>query len=352
MRIVLVQVEDDVDRASARTVFRRPSGELADELASAGHEVRELSLFLGDSQVPHRNGLRASGTEAASIGLARALESGEHDALHVIGERAGQVVEHVVGRRPWVWSYDEGDADSLDRGSVWFPRSASLVLVPTVAIGDALARKGLARSRIRVVPERLSTGVVRGPLDGVRVRASSLLTVMDSRGGTADVVRALSRLPGTSLGILSAGEDEAARQRLRLLARQLHVEDRMHWHPVSERSQAMRAVEAADVLVHVPHERLDLGPVIAAMSVTTAVVVTDLPDADGVVVNGCTGLRVPAAEPHQLALRLSILSADAPMRDEISLAARRFVRDDLSAAQTTAALLESYAVVHGVRRSA
>jgi D-inositol-3-phosphate glycosyltransferase len=175
---------------------------------------------------------------------------------------------------------------------------------------------------------------------------------MDGRGGTADVVRALTRLPGVGLSILAGSEDEPARQRLRLLARQLHVEDRVHWHPLGDRLDTMRAVEAADVLVHVPHERLDLGPVVAAMSVTTAVVVTDLPDADGIVVNGCTGLRVPPAEPHRLALRLSILSADAPMRDEMSLAARRFVRDDLAASLTTSAVLESYAALTGVRRSA
>ncbi len=91
---------------------------------------------------------------------------------------------------------------------------------------------------------------------------------------------------------------------------------------------------------------------VANAGVPSASGISRTPAAAPSVVNGCTGLRVPAAEPHQLALRLSILSADAPMRDEISLAARRFVRDDLSAAQTTAALLESYAVVHGVRRSA
>lgn len=351
MRIVLVQVEDDTDRPSVRTVFRRHGGELADELAGAGHEVRELSLFLGDGYAG-RSGLRAAGPEAASIGLARALESGEHDVLHVIGERAGRVVEGVVGRRPWVWSFDEGDAGSLDHGESWFPRSASLVLVPSAGVGDALVRAGLQRARVRIVRERLSNGVVRGPLDGVRVRASSLLTVMDGRGGTADVVRALSRLPATTLTVLAGDEDEAARRRLRLLARQLHVEDRVLWHPLTDRPDAMRVVESADVLVHVPHERLDLGPVVAAMSVTTAVVVTDLPDADGIVVNGCTGLRVPPAEPHRLALRLSILSADAPMRDEMSLAARRFVRDELSASLTTAAVLESYSVVTGMRRSA
>jgi hypothetical protein len=353
MRIVLVQVDDDPDRPSVRTAFRRPGGELADELAAAGHEVRELSLFLGGERYSHgRSGLRASGAEAASIGLARALEAGEHDVLHVVGERAGRVVERVVGRRPWIWSYDEGDAESLDVGEVWCPRGASLVLVPTAAVGDAIARGGVPRSRIRVLPERLSTSVVRGPLDGVRVRASSLLTVMDARGGTGDVIRALSRLPGTSLEILSAGDDDAARSRLRLLARQLHVEERVRWHPLGDRVDAMRAVVAADVLVHVPHERLDLGPVVAAMSMMTAVVVTDLPDADGLVVNGCTGLRVPPAEPHQLALRLSILSADPQMRDEISLAARRFARDELAASVTTASLLETYDVVTGLRRSA
>lgn len=352
MRIVLVQVEDDPDRPSVRSAFRRPGGELADELAGAGHEVRELSLFLGERYAMDRPGVRTSSTEAASIGLARALESGEHDALHVVGERAGRLVEQVVGRRPWVWSYDEADAGTAADADPWFPRSASLLLVPTAAVGDALVREGAVRSRIRLVPERLTSSVIRGPLDGVRVRASSLLTVMDDRGGTADVVRALSRLPGASLTILGSAEDQAARRRLVLLARQLHVEERVQWHPVADRLDALRAVESADVLVHVPHARLELGPIVAAMSLTTAVVVSDLPDADGLVVNGCTGLRVPVAEPHQLALRLSILSADAQMRDEISLAARRHVRDDLAASVTTEALLESYAVLSGLRRSA
>lgn len=352
MRIVLVQVEDDPDRPSVRSVFRRPGGELADELAAAGHEVRELSLFLGERYATARPGVRASATDAASIGLARALESGDHDVLHVVGERAGRLVEQVVGRRPWVWSYDEADCSAAADEPLWHPRSATLVLAPTTAVADELVRSGAVRSRIRVVPERLTSGVIRGPLDGVRVRASSLLTVMDERGGTADVVRALSRLPGTSLGILGTADDEAARRRLVLLARQLHVEDRVHWHPVSDRIDVMRAVEAADVLVHVPHVRLDLGPLVAAMSLTTAVVVTDLPDADGLVVNGCTGLRVPLAEPHQLALRLSILSADPQMRDEMSLAARRLVRDELASTVTTGALLDGYAALTGLRRSA
>ena len=226
--------------------------------------------------------------------------------------------------------------------------------MPTVAIADELARAGVARSRLRVVPERLSTTVVRGPLDGVRQRASALVTVMDDRGGTADVVRALSRLGGARLTVLTTGSerDDQERQRLRLIARQLHVDDRVHWLPVMDRVDAVRVLESADALVHVPHERLDLGPVVAAMSVATAVVVTDLPDADGVIINGCTGLRVPPADPHRLALRLSILSADPQMRDEVSLAARRFVRDDLSYEGSLEAVVATYSEVGRLKESA
>ena len=58
-----------------------------------------------------------------------------------------------------------------------------MLLVPTIAVADSLARAGAARSRIHVVPERLATSVVRGPLDGVRQRASRLIAILDDRGG-------------------------------------------------------------------------------------------------------------------------------------------------------------------------
>lgn len=228
-----------------------------------------------------------------------------------------------------------------------------MLLVPTIAVADSLARAGAARSRIHVVPERLATSVVRGPLDGVRQRASRLIAILDDRGGTADVVRALSRLPATRLIVLTGhGPEDELRGRLRLLARQLHVEDRLQFLPVSDRSEAVRAIETADAFVHVPHARLALGPVVAAMSVATPVVVSDLPEADGVVTNGCTGLRVPVADPHRLALRLSILSADPQMRDDVSVTARRFVRDDLSVEGTLASVLDCYSKVAALRESA
>ncbi|HET7900567.1 MAG TPA: glycosyltransferase, partial [Candidatus Nanopelagicales bacterium] len=159
MRIVLVSVEDDQRGPSVRAAFRRPAGDLADDLAAAGHEVRELGLFLSDRFGPRGPGVRANSLQAASLGLTRALESGDHDVLHVIGERAGRLVERIVQDAPWIWSFDEADAESRETGTVWSPRSASLVLVPNTAMADEMSRAGVARSRIRVVPERLSAHI-------------------------------------------------------------------------------------------------------------------------------------------------------------------------------------------------
>lgn len=115
-------------------------------------------------------------------------------------------------------------------------RCADLVICVSSAVADAVRSKGVSRSRIRILPNRINREIFRPMHDDSRIGGVSgrfpagrhILHVgrKSSEKNLDILIRALARLPGEYTGVFIGQGDEAP---YRQLARELGVEDRCFW---------------------------------------------------------------------------------------------------------------------------
>ncbi len=198
-----------------------------------------------------------------------------------------------------------------------------------------LARMGANRARVSVVPcgvdrERFSPD---GPADSRppglhRIVAACRLV---ERKGIADLVTALAQLPGTELHV-AGGPDAAQLEfdpeavRLRRLAADLGVVDRLHLRGRVSRDEMPMLLRSADAVVCVPwYEPFGLVP-LEAMACGVPVVASAVGGQIDSVRDGVTGIHVPPRDPDALARALRELLADPGRRAALGLAGARRVR--------------------------
>jgi D-inositol-3-phosphate glycosyltransferase len=176
-----------------------------------------------------------------------------------------------------------------------------------------LARMGAHRRRITVVP--CGVDLERFTVDGdaeprperpYRIVVASRLV---ERKGIDDVVRALAAVPGAELHVAGGpdaselGADPEAR-RLRALAAELGVGDRVHLRGRVGRDAMPALIRSADVVVCAPwYEPFGIVP-LEAMACGVPVVATAVGGQIDSVVHGVTGVHVPPRDPEALATAL------------------------------------------------
>ncbi len=191
---------------------------------------------------------------------------------------------------------------------------------------DSMARRGVARAKLRVV--------VNGTLGSPRARALSaeneiahhpaILTVagMYERKGISDLLAAFERVASTNaeahLYIVGDGPD---RVRFQTIAQTLQAKDRIHF--LGFRDQPQGLMRSADVFV-LASRREPFGLVLTeAMEVGCPVIGSDI---DGIPEilgrNGEHGLLVPPSDPVRLAEAIDRVLSNAPERVRLSEAAR------------------------------
>ncbi|WP_028047991.1 glycosyltransferase [Cellulomonas sp. URHE0023] len=197
-----------------------------------------------------------------------------------------------------------------------------------------LVRLGVPEQRIRVVPcgvdvERFRpgcTGVVEPP----RRATYRLLCVgrLVERKGIETVVHALADLPDTELVVaggpaadLLDADDEA--RRLRAIARQEGVDDRVHLVGRVDHDDLPALVDSADAVVATPwYEPFGIVPVEAA-ACGVPVVGSAVGGLVDTVQDGRTGVLVPPRDPAALAAALRGLLDHPERRAALGAAARR-----------------------------
>jgi D-inositol-3-phosphate glycosyltransferase len=263
----------------------------------------------------------------------------------------GIPVAHTFHALGTVKRRHQGDKDTSPRERLrleaWIGAEVDRVVATCTDEVFELLRMGANRRRITVIPcgvdlERFTASgpAERRPPGGPRLVAACRLV---ERKGIGNAVTALAELPGAELHV--AGGPDASEldhdpegRRLRSLAAEAGVEDRLILRGRVERDEMPPLLRSADVVVCVPwYEPFGIVP-LEAMACGAPVVATAVGGQIDSVVHGVTGVHVPPRDPAALAAALRELLADSPRRAELGrqgrLRARRLYAFDRIAAAT------------------
>jgi glycosyltransferase involved in cell wall biosynthesis len=185
-----------------------------------------------------------------------------------------------------------------------------------------LRRLGLSSDRVSIVPCGVDTGVFtpRGPVTARSGRPRLLvLGRLVERKGQEDAVRALTAVPEAELVVVGGPpadelDDDPEVQRLRGVAAELGVADRLVFTGAVARADVPGWIRSADVVLAVPwYEPFGITP-LEAMACGRPVVATAVGGLVDTVVDGGTGVLVPPRDPAALGEALAALLADDERR--------------------------------------
>jgi glycosyltransferase involved in cell wall biosynthesis len=211
------------------------------------------------------------------------------------------------------------DRVELERGLC---RDVSHVVATCTDEVFELRRLGLPSDRVSIVPCGVDTAVFtpRGPVAprGERPRLLVLGRLVE-RKGQDDAVRALRAVPDAELVVVGGPPREALDgdpevRRLRAIAAEAGVADRLVFAGAVPRSDVPAWVRSADVVLAVPwYEPFGITP-LEAMACGRPVVATAVGGLVDTVADGVTGDLVPPRDPERLGEVLAALLADDERR--------------------------------------
>jgi D-inositol-3-phosphate glycosyltransferase len=185
-----------------------------------------------------------------------------------------------------------------------------------------LAHLGIPSGKVSVVPCGVDTGTF-WPSGAVAPRNSPgrLLTLgrLVERKGIDTAINALPQLPGTELVVAGGPRQDllsanAEYRRLRDIARDRGVSDRVLFTGAVPRTQVPALIRSADVVVCTPwYEPFGITP-LEAMACGVPVVASAVGGLTDSVVHGTTGLLIPARDPAALAAAAGTLLGEPAMR--------------------------------------
>jgi D-inositol-3-phosphate glycosyltransferase len=222
-----------------------------------------------------------------------------------------------------------------------------------------LAQLGVPRQRMTLVPSGVNTGRFRpdGPAEprSARQRILSVGRLVE-RKGFGDVIQAMRYVPGAECVVVGGPPADqlpadAQAKRLRALAEQFKVADRVRLVGGVPARDMPRWYRSADVLVAAPwHEQFELAP-LEAMACGVPVIGTTVGGLTDTVVDGLTGDLVPARDPRALGSALRRLVNDKVRRFAYATAALDRARQAYSWKRVAAQVGSVYQTVSGLRRS-
>ena len=215
-----------------------------------------------------------------------------------------------------------------------------------------LLRLGASRHKLTVVPCGVDLELFHpdGPSEPRRAGTRRLLCVgrMVERKGIGNVIEALAGLPDTEL-VIAGGPpraelaDDAEAQRLRAVAADCGVAERVDLRGRVERGELPALLRSADVVVCAPwYEPFGIVP-LEAMACGVPVVASAVGGMIDSVVDGVTGLHVSPRDPERLASGLRSLLDDPARRASLGLAGVRRARRLYDWGRVATATLDVYA---------
>lgn len=250
--------------------------------------------------------------------LAERLAAGKHEAVHAHGWLGGlaayAATEHTD--LPLVQTFHGLGVVERRRGDGTVPaaririeralgRNAAAVHAGCQYEADELVRMGVARPNISVVPYGVDGERFRqvGPAlpRGNRPRLVAVCSDLE-HGGITTAIRALVHVPEAEL-VVAGGperdglENDSAVHRLHTLAKELHVADRVIFLGRLARKDVPKLLRTARLaLCLAPHQPSGMVP-LEAMACGVPVVASPVGGNADSVLDGVTGLHVPADRP-------------------------------------------------------
>jgi glycosyltransferase involved in cell wall biosynthesis len=208
-------------------------------------------------------------------------------------------------------------------------RSVRAVLASSSSEMSTLARLGVRRDSVRLIPRGVDTGKFspEGPVAqrGDRPRLLCVAPLAPNQG--VDVaVRALADIPEAELVIAGGPEhgrlrgDKAYRALLRL-ASELNVRDRVIFHGGVSDTDLPALLRSADLLVDAPTGEPFATVALEAMACGTPVVASAIGSHLDTIIDGTTGLLVPPGRPGMIAQRIRTLLASPMLLEGFGIAA-------------------------------
>ncbi|PPF42697.1 glycosyl transferase [Pseudoclavibacter sp. AY1F1] len=232
----------------------------------------------------------------------------------------------------------QGAADTSPPQRAWLePRvghDADMVVATCADEVDELAAMGVRRDRVRIAPcgVDLDEFTLEGPVDarGAALRILSIGRLVP-RKDVELVIRAMTLLPKrgvTDVELVVVGASGAGVtpdpevERLRKVARQLGVADRVRFRGQVPRDEVPSLLRSADVVACTPwYEPFGIVP-LESMACGTPVVAARVGGLADTVVDGSTGLLVRPRDERALADGLVKLLTDSELRTSMSRAGR------------------------------
>lgn len=262
---------------------------------------------------------------------------------------------HALGvvKRRHQGSEDTSAPERLEAERSIVARAARVLPTCTDEVFE-LIRLGADNARLSVVPCGVDLDLFTpdGPAEGRRPDRHRLLYVgrLVQRKGVGNVISALPRLPGVEL-VVAGGpsreelDDDAEVRRLRELAVELGVADRVALRGRVERPDLPALIRSADALVTVPwYEPFGIVP-LEAMACGVPVVATAVGGMIDSVVDERTGVHVPPRDPDRLAEALADLLAHPAARRRYGAAGAKRARRLYDWRRIAAQACEVYAEV-------
>ncbi|EKS35614.1 glycosyltransferase [Afipia clevelandensis] len=309
-------------------------GELESELVKAGITISG----------PLRYSSRATHLFAAASELYLRIRAVRPDILHfflpepyLIGAMAGIAAGHrtmIMSRRslahyqqryPW-----------LGRVERFLHRRMTVLLGNSQAVVDELVAEAGDRGKIGLIHNGVTVGQLAD--EGTRpeqraalgLPADAFVMVIVANlfryKGHADLLDALGTIASQLLQpwrLMVVGRDEGEGSQLRLQAERLGIADRILW--LGERRDVQDILAAADVSLLVSHQEGFSNALIEAMGQGLPVIATAVGGNVDAIVDGESGLLVPAQNSAALAVEILDIAMQPQRRQAMGLAARERV---------------------------
>ena len=229
-------------------------------------------------------------------------------------------------------------------------RRAAAVLAGSADEADELARLGVPKSGVRVIPSGIDLGLF-SPEGNKAARGRRLrLIAAASDGqprGLLPVVQALAQLPGAEL-VIVGGPDAHRMPRtgpwreVAQLAAQLRLRGRITFSGQVSEAELPALLRSADLMVSASRYEPTGVAAVQAMACGTPVVVSAVGAHNDLVVDGVTGLLVAPENPAMLAHRVRMLLARPVQLEALGIAAADRARSRYALDRTSRETADAY----------